>query len=126
MTQDVDITPDRERPNLQRLSDALRDLSARVWTPDVPDGLAFDHDGASLGAVGVWNLVTRFGRFDISLVPSGTRGYEDLHRDATRVQILGVGVEVASLADVIRSKEAADRPKDRMALPVLRRMLEEG
>jgi hypothetical protein len=33
-------------------------------------------------------------------------------------------VEVASLADIIRSKQAADREKDRAALPVLRRLLE--
>ena len=125
-TLDVDITPDRALSNLQRLSDAVRDLDAKVWTPDAPDGLPFGHDAASLDAVEVWNLVTRFGRFDISFVPSGTNGYADLHRDATRVAILGVDVEVASLADVIRSKEAADRPKDRFALPLLRRMLEEG
>ena len=32
-------------------------------------------------------------------------------------------VTVASLADVIRSKEAADRPRDRAALPGLRALL---
>jgi hypothetical protein len=31
---------------------------------------------------------------------------------------------VASLADVIRSKEAANREKDRIALPRLRRLLD--
>jgi hypothetical protein len=31
----------------------------------------------------------------------------------------GTTVRVASLADIIRSKEAADRPKDRATLPVL-------
>jgi hypothetical protein len=33
-------------------------------------------------------------------------------------------VNVASLADVIRSKEAAGREKDRAVLPILRRVLE--
>jgi len=41
-------------------------------------------------------------------------GYEDLARDAVRLTILGVDVDVASLADVIRSKEAAGREKDRL------------
>jgi hypothetical protein len=36
--------------------------------------------------------------------------------------ILGAEVDVASLADVIRSKEAAGREKDRLVLPVLRRI----
>ena len=37
--------------------------------------------------------------------------------------MVAVGEEqlaVAALADVIRSKEAADRPKDRAVLPILR------
>ena len=35
-----------------------------------------------------------------------------------------IDVDVASLADVIRSKEAAGREKDRLVLPVLRRIAE--
>ena len=41
----------------------------------------------------------------------------------SRAEIVPVGQEklaVASLADVIRSKEAANRPKDRAVLPILR------
>ena len=41
----------------------------------------------------------------------------------SRAEVIRVGAEelsVASLADVIRSKEAADRPKDRAVLPLLR------
>jgi hypothetical protein len=34
-------------------------------------------------------------------------------------------VHVAALADIIRSKEAADRPKDRATLPILRALQEE-
>ena len=34
-------------------------------------------------------------------------------------------VAVAALADVIRSKEAANREKDNMQLPILRRTLEQ-
>ena len=34
----------------------------------------------------------------------------------------GVEVPVASLADIIRSKEAAGRPKDLAALPMLREL----
>ena len=40
-----------------------------------------------------------------------------------RAQVVGVGDEkllVAALADVIRSKQAAGRPKDRAVLPILR------
>jgi hypothetical protein len=39
---------------------------------------------------------------------------------AASVTVLGVPVRVASLEDIIRSKEAADRDKDRLQLPMLR------
>jgi len=96
-----------------------------VWTPSEPAGLAFDHRPASLAANLMWSLVTHFGRLDIAFEPSGTTGYADVARDAERLTILGVQVDVASFADVIRSKEAAGRDKDRLVLPVLRRLLAE-
>ncbi len=125
VTIDIDIVPDPEEENLRRLSEALRAMQARVWTADVPEGLAFRHDATSLAAVRIWNLVTDFGRLDITFEPSGTEGYADVARDAAHLTISGVDVDVASLADVIRSKEAAGRDKDRLVLPVLRRLLDE-
>ncbi len=68
------------------------------------------------------NLVTTSGAFDVSMEPSGTKGYPDLRRDAVLMSIDGVEFWVASLADVIRSKEAADRNKDRLVLPLLREL----
>jgi hypothetical protein len=123
VTTDVDVVPERSQENLRRLSDALRAMHARVWTAAEPEGVPFDHDARSLGESNVWNLVTDHGRLDLTFVPSGTDGFEDLDRDALHLSILGVEVDVASLADGIRSKEAAGREKDR---PVLRRILEEG
>ncbi|HET6937430.1 MAG TPA: hypothetical protein VFI19_02445 [Nocardioides sp.] len=122
-TEDVDITPEESRANLQRLSDALRSLDARARTDAVPDGLPFDHDGESLGAAGVWNLVTPHGWIDISIRPSGTNGFQDLIANAVDLEVMGVSVRVASLADVIRSKQAANRDKDQRVLPTLREIL---
>ena len=126
LTTDVDVVPAVDRENLERLSDALRSLHAKVWTSAEPDGVPFDHSASSLADLRVWNLVTDHGRLDLTFQPSGTQGYEDLARDASHLVILGVGVDVASLADIIRSKEAAGREKDRLVLPVLRRLAEEG
>lgn len=124
VTTDVDITPSSDAGNLRRLSDALRELTARVRAADAPEGLPFDHDGRSLADAAIWNLTTRHGELDICFAPSGTRGYVDLARDAVTIRIRGTDLMVASLADVIRSKEAAGREKDRVVLPVLRRLLE--
>lgn len=124
VTFDIDITPERSAENLDRLSSALRELGAAIRAEGV-EPLPFNHDGRSLGAVEVWNLRSPHGDLDISFTPAGTAGYDDLHRDAVDTTVLGVRIEVASLADVVRSKEAADRPKDHLSLPVLRRLLDE-
>jgi predicted nucleotidyltransferase len=123
LTYDVDITPQRERANLDRLSAALTELDAKVRTSSEDEGLPFSHSGESLDAAGVWNLTTPFGDLDISFVPNGTSGYDDLNSDAEAATIDGVEVRVASLADIIRSKQAANRPKDQRVLPTLREIL---
>jgi hypothetical protein len=125
LTTDVDVVPEATPANLERLSAALDDLHARVWTDAQPEGVPFAHDPSSLAAVRTWNLVTDFGRLDLTFHPSGTSGYADVARDAVHLTILGAEIDVASLADVIRSKEAAGREKDRLVLPVLRRIQEE-
>ncbi len=122
-TEDVDVTPEQSMANLERLSTALSEMEARVRTDAVPGGLPFSHDAESLRAASVWNLVTAFGDLDISFVPSGTEGYADLVADAGPIEAYGVVVNIASLADVIRSKQAANRPKDQRVLPVLREIL---
>jgi hypothetical protein len=126
VTFDIDITPSRAPDNLARLSAALREMNARIWTQPEPEGIAFDHDADSLADVQILNLVTDFGRLDVTSTPAGTTGYEDLRRDALLIRIGDIDVLVASLADVVRSKQAAGRPKDERALPILRRMLDEG
>jgi hypothetical protein len=39
--------------------------------------------------------------------------------------VRGVDVRVASLADIVRSKDAAGRTKDKLVLPVLRELVAE-
>lgn len=118
-TLDIDFTPASDPANLDRLSAALDELGARIRTADVPGGLPFSHDGPSLGRGAIWNLTCAAGDFDLSFVPSGTSGFDDLSSGATRVHLGGHDVAVASLDDVIRSKTAAGRPKDLVALPRL-------
>jgi hypothetical protein len=50
------------------------------------------------------------------------RSYDDLEPQASILRYEGITIRVASLDDVIASKEWADRPKDRQALPELRRL----
>ena len=127
VTVDLDITPSPDTANLERLSAALFELEAqvRIVGSNEHETLPFDHSAASLAVMNVLDLSTNAGDLDICMTPAGTAGYDDLRRDAVRIMLAGNEVAVASLADVVRSKEAAGRDKDRLALPMLRRLLEE-
>jgi hypothetical protein len=121
-TRDVDFTPDEAVDNLKRLSAALKELDARVRTDSDVGGIPFDHNAASLQRMSTWNLIGRYGEFDISFRPSGFEaGYDQLIARAHRMVVEGVELSVADLDDVISSKEAAGRPKDLRALPALYR-----
>ncbi len=124
-TRDADVCPSPEDANLDRLAAALRDMGSRVRSPDTPEGIPFACDAAFLRQMKMLNLTTRFGDLDLSFEPSGTGGYEDLASRAVRFDLgQDLVVPAAALEDVIRSKEAANREKDRQALPALRLLLE--
>lgn len=126
MTAVADITPARESENLARLAGALQDLNARVYTESVPEGLPFDCSARTLGRAEFWNLTTSAGRLDVAFMPSGTAGYDDLVRRAVAFEVFGVRLEAASLADIIRSKEAAGRAQDLQDVIILQQMLGRG
>lgn len=120
-TDDVDIAPAVDRLNLEHLADVLNALDCRLVT-DVDDESSWValpngyFTTATLRRADVWNLHTRHGALDVTFKPSGfPDGYEDLQRNAERLQIAGTNivVPVASLHDVEQSKRTADRPKDR-------------
>jgi hypothetical protein len=128
VTEDVDVSAATDDHNIRVLCAALRDLDARLRTSSDPDGVAFPIEPEMLGTARSWTLVTRYGDLDILFEPAGSRGYPDLIRDADTMRVRThpeVTAPVASLRDVIRTKEASGREKDRAALPMLRRTLEE-
>jgi hypothetical protein len=70
-------------------------------------------------------LTTSLGSLDILREPSGTRGYPELSANAKTFDVDGLKLRVTSLEDLIRMKEAAGRPKDRIELEVLGALKEE-
>ncbi len=122
-TGDADICPSRDAQNLTRLAAALRAMDARIRSADVADGLPFACDAAFFRTIELVNLVTRFGDLDVAFIPSGTQGYTDLRPNSVEYDLAGLVVPVAALADVIRSKESANRARDHAALPTLRALL---
>ncbi len=126
LTADADLTPATSPGNLQALAAALRELNAKVYTDSVPEGLAFDCSSAMLSRSPLWNLVTDAGRVDLVFCPAGTTGFDDLRTHALEFDIGSTRLLTASLRDILRMKEAADRPQDRQDAIVIREMLGDG
>jgi len=97
----LEICPEATAKNREALDKALQRLGAR------PRGRedAFE---------------TVAGPLDSVVVPAGTEGFEDLLRASVEYDIGdGVRVRFCSLEDLIRMKQAAARPIDRIALEIL-------
>jgi hypothetical protein len=125
-TRDVDVVPSRQQDNLDRLGRALRRMNAMIRTGGEP--VPAPIDGRFLANMPVMlNLVTDLGDVDLTFTPSGNLGgFDEWSTDAVSVEIAdGLTVRVASLDDIIDSKRAADRPKDRAALPYLESLRDE-
>jgi predicted nucleotidyltransferase len=127
-TQDADICPEWSTENLAQLAEALTELRARLKIGERSvDTLGVDLDARTLHSfeIGAWR--TSAGDVDVLLgIPAATRSdllrYEQLAENAVELRIDQIRVLVASLADIIRSKEVVGRPKDREALDELRRL----
>jgi len=123
-TQDVDICPSPDKANLGRLASLLLLAMARWESSGTPLATTVEQAESRLRSSNINSLNTTFGRVDIVIQPSGTRGYADLKRDRVFYELGGVRVPTASLRAVIRSKQSAGRQRDLEHLPTLRKLLE--
>lgn len=125
MTNDADIVPAAAGENLERLGVALRDLDARLRSEADQRGVEFDPHPALLSSIAMLNMTTRCGDVDLTFTPTGIGSYDELVEASDAFELGGQRVKVAALDDIIRSKEAAGRPKDHATLPVLYALREE-
>jgi hypothetical protein len=122
---DIDVTPASDVDNKKRLASALRDLEAQLRAPGLEEPVEILLDDRTFTGMVTMTFVTKFGPLDISFVPDGTEGDEDLERSAVVVERFGVSIPVASVEDIVRSKRAAGREKDAAHLIQLLAFLEE-
>lgn len=123
VTNDTDVCYERSRENLERLAAALRELGAALrGAPDTP----FRLDGATLEAGDHFTFTTDAGNLDCRGTPAGVGGFDELAANAAPMEIDGFSVLVASVADLIRMKRAAGRPKDLIEVELLLAAKEEG
>ena len=106
-TQDADLFVEKSPANSRALVTALHDL-----------GFALSDDQTAEILRGKDFVQLKNGPFDLDLVfaPDGIERFEDAWRRRTEVE----GFPVCHIDDIIASKEAAGRQKDRESLPRLR------
>lgn len=106
-TQDADLYVERSAENCQRLAAALRELGFAL-TPEQTAEIERGKDFIQL----------KNGPFDLDLIfaPDGIDRFEDAWRRRVEVE----GFPVCHLDDIIASKAATNRQKDRESLPRLR------
>jgi hypothetical protein len=121
VTRGIDIVPSMRDENLRRLDAALTELGARGPNGNQPS-LA-DSERQQLEPV--LELSTDRGELKIIPEPTGTGGYEDLRRAATREHIgQGLRPQVASLGDLTRMLSSLGREQDLPKVLDLRRLAE--
>jgi hypothetical protein len=119
VTHGLDVVPSTRGGNPRRLALALDTLEARHLS-----GREVALEGDLAGAP-VLELVTSAGELKVVPEPSGTRGYDDLRRQATREPIgKGLRPSVASTGDLARMAAALGREQDREPLQQLRTLAE--
>ncbi len=111
-TYDVHIAYARDRGNLERLAQTLRELGAtlRGAPPDLP----FQLDADALEEGGNFTFATRLGKLDILAYAAGAPSYDALRAAARVERVAGHALRFASLDHLIAMKEAAARPKDKL------------
>lgn len=116
-TGDLDISYATDPDNLSRLGDLLTALGARLR--GVEADLPFVADARTLEQTEMLTLATRDGDLDLLANPPGSPGYESLKRKASRVELDGATILVASIEDLIAMKTATSRPQDLVDLESL-------
>lgn len=116
-TQDVDIVPDPDQENLERLAVLLESLDGRV---EVEGGLLKPSAIRTFLTVGDRTLVsTRLGPLDVLQGLPQVPPFERLDAEAERVDLDGVTVKICSFDALLEMKRASERARDRDDLDAL-------
>jgi predicted nucleotidyltransferase len=116
-TRDVDLVPDPESSNLEKIDALLTELGGRV---DVDGKLLAPSAPSTFLKVGDrTQVVTELGTVDILQgVPQVPR-FADLDAKAKDVEIDGLVVRICSYEHLVAMKRASERPRDRDDLEAL-------
>ena len=130
-TADVDCVPNTTNENLARMATALIELDGRLRVGGLSDDearqLPVTIDAETLLSFGSSTWMTNAGPLDLLVELrdriGGRHDYAELSARAVGYDVGELTVQLASLDDIIASKEFAGRDKDRDALPELNELL---
>lgn len=112
-TRGVDICPDPDPANLERLRATLVGLRAKQWVPGFGHPLQMPMERRRLDVDTPLLTQTIAGAFDIIPIPLGIPGgYEELAARAHQRSAYGVTVRIADLGHLLESARTSTRPKD--------------
>jgi hypothetical protein len=113
VTVDIDVTPARDKKNLDLLAKAFDELEAGLYTAE-DGGTWFPRTPVDNWAqYDTLHLMTMFGPIDLVFTPDGApRGYDDLAQRASDLAIDHEPVLVITFATWEALKQAAGRAKD--------------
>jgi hypothetical protein len=114
-TLDFDFMFRKTPTNMRKLKVFAQELGAVILRPYYPASSLYRVVNDDTGL-----------QVDFLATIHGVRSFESLRSRARPIAVSGVIVLVASLADILRSKRAAGRPKDHAVLDVLEATLEEA
>lgn len=123
VTEDVDIVHRRTEENITRLTGVLERLDA--YFRGDPARRKLRPRASDFAGHGHILLQTELGKLDVLCEISGQRGYEELVDHTVQVGDGALVFRVLDLPMLIRVKAEANRPKDRLVLPILLATLEE-
>ena len=113
-TLDFDFFFRKTPANMKKLKAFARELEAVILRPYYPASDLFRVVNDDLGL-----------QVDFLVVIHGVRSFEALRSRAVTLPLGKATLLVASLEDILKSKRAANRPKDRAVLDTLRATLDE-
>ncbi|HEX5988834.1 MAG TPA: nucleotidyltransferase [Solirubrobacterales bacterium] len=116
-TRDVDVVPDPDKGNLERLDSLLQELGGKV---DVGGRLLDSSAISAFLRTGDRTLVmTDLGQIDVLQGLPQVPRFAELEEKARDIDLDGLVVRVCSLRHLLDMKRASDRPRDRDDLEAL-------
>ena len=112
-TIDVDFVYRKTPGNTRKLKQVAKELGATLYAPFYPASniLRMMNDDETL-------------QVDFMEEATGIRSFEGPRKRAQKVNVGGVNLLVANLADIIKMKRTLNRPKDRAVLEILEKTFE--